>query len=366
MPSNRRAVALLINALGVGGAERVFVTDANRFAETGYDVTVFLLYGSSEDQFARELDGRVAIMPLSARGPFDLAAVRRMHGVMHERGIRVLISTLNDANIFARWCAIRGAGTIRLFMREANDPRRKTWWQRVLSVCFDWSAAGIIAVNGDVCTRLLRDAPWRRRKIIVLPNAVDEGEAHIYRDRPPLWILAVGSLTEQKDHATLIASLKILGDRGVDVRATVVGDGRLRGLLGEAAASAGIESKIEFTGKLPHAEVLKRYHDADVFVLTSRWEGSPNVLLEAMAHGLPSVVSDAPGIVEFAPRGTVALFARAGDAASFADQIERLAQDPDLRRSLGEAARAHVRAHFDPSARFERLESIVRGSTGAR
>ncbi|MGH8637214.1 MAG: glycosyltransferase, partial [Burkholderiales bacterium] len=100
------------------------------------------------------------------------------------------------------------------------------------------------------------------------------------------------------------------------------------------------------------------YECADLFALPSHSEGSPNALLEAMAAGMPVVASDVGGVAEIVAHGRTGLLVRRGDTQALAASLQRLAADPDLRRQLGAAARAHVRRCHAVEARTRAVLDI--------
>ena len=128
-----------------------------------------------------------------------------------------------------------------------------------------------------------------------------------------------------------------------DWRLAIVGGGPLEAELQALAAKLNIESSVDWIGQVSDPFPLLR--GAEFFVLTSRFEGTPNALLEAMACGLPAVVSDAsPGPCELiGPEDGAGLIVPVEDAAATAEAIIRLASDEALRLRLGLAARERAR-----------------------
>lgn len=357
MQDHEKRIALMINGLGYGGAERVFVDDANRFAQAGYSISMIFLYGNEDAQpLIRELDERVTRLCAYASGPFDFDAAKRVRAFLREQGASVLISTLNDANIMARWCVV--GTTTRLFVREANDPQQKRTWQRALDIALGGLAARTIAVSEQVRAGIVADAPWRAGRVVVLGNAVTVPPARAARDAHPFRILTVGSLTEQKDQATFIAALARLKASGVAFEARIAGGGPLEAELKDTSAHLGT-SELSFLGKIPHDEIMREYAWADAFVLSSRWEGSPNALLEAMASGLPVVATQASGISEIVEDGVTGILVSPRDSEGFAEAMRRLAADANLRRAIGSAARAYTEKERASEWRFARLGEIL-------
>jgi glycosyltransferase involved in cell wall biosynthesis len=353
-------IAFLINELRHAGAQRVLVDDANRFSRAGAEVLFCLLYRDpGVPSIVGELDAAVERVVLDARGPFDRRAVLRCAKLLRSRGIDTLITTLNDANIVGRWVALACGSRIRLLRRESNTPRRKPLWQQALDALFDGLTYRIIAVTDDMRREIERRSPWRAARVTVIHNAVaTPALAAVHPHRHALRILSVGRLTAQKDHRVLVAALGILARNGYVFDAHIVGDGDLLATLRDGARLEGIAERIAFRGMLPHEDVLREYVDADIFVLPSRWEGCPNVVLEAMAHGVPVVATTVGGVTELVEHGVSGILVPPQDPRALADALASLARDRQRRVTMGAAARERSR-RFTPEARFERLYRLV-------
>jgi glycosyltransferase involved in cell wall biosynthesis len=185
------------------------------------------------------------------------------------------------------------------------------------------------------------------RTTVVIRNGVDPGgfragEAHSGRPR----IVTVGRLQAPKDAVTLVRALA--GLRGRSFEALLVGDGPDRPAVEEEVRRLGLESAVELLGE--RDDVPELLGTADVFVLSSNSEGLPLSILEAMAAGLPVVASNVGGVAEVVVDGATGLLVPPGDAQRLAAAIERLLEDPVLRRRLGEAGRIRVAEHFDLAA----------------
>jgi glycosyltransferase involved in cell wall biosynthesis len=185
--------------------------------------------------------------------------------------------------------------------------------------------------------------------------------------QPPV-ILSVGRLVEKKGHETLLQAVALLRDRGSAVRLRIVGEGAEWARLQRLVHELGLDERVTFTGPLSEAEVVGEYERAQVFALACRElengdrDGIPNVVLEAMAHGLPIVSTSSPGILEAVTHEQSALLAGPGDAAGLADQLERVLLEPGLRERIGAGALAVVRERFDRSANLPTVLEALRSA----
>jgi glycosyltransferase involved in cell wall biosynthesis len=179
-------------------------------------------------------------------------------------------------------------------------------------------------------------------------------------------LLAVGRLVEKKGHETLLLAVRLLCDRGLDFTLRLVGEGpewpRLQRLVHELR----LGDRVVFLGPLNETEVRAEYENADVFALPCRrlsngdQDGLPNVILEAMAHGLPVVSTQLDGIAEAIVDGESGLLANQDDPAAIAEHLARLIEDVELRERVGEAGRSRVATHFERSANLPRvIEALV-------
>jgi colanic acid/amylovoran biosynthesis glycosyltransferase len=173
-----------------------------------------------------------------------------------------------------------------------------------------------------------------------------------------LRILTVGRTEPVKGHAVLLDAVALLAERGIDTRATVVGDGSLLPGLRRRAAELGIDGRVRFPGSVGQDRIRNHYAGADVFCLPSFAEGVPVVLMEAMAMGLPVVASRVMGVPELVEHGASGLLVPPARPDLLADALQRLAVDPTLRRRMGEAGRAAVARRFDPEVAARLLRTL--------
>lgn len=167
-----------------------------------------------------------------------------------------------------------------------------------------------------------------------------------------LLLAGVGRLAARKDQATLVAALALLAGAAqaggppsaAPVRLALAGDGPQRGALEARIQAAGLPGRAQLLGALDDTRPL--LHAADVFVHAAHAEGQPNAVLEALACGLPAVLSDIPAHRAL-PAGEAAAFFRPGDARGLAERVREIQAAPGRRAALGVVARRHVLAQRD-------------------
>jgi colanic acid/amylovoran biosynthesis glycosyltransferase len=212
---------------------------------------------------------------------------------------------------------------------------------------------------------LVEEAHWA--KLHVVHCGVDVGAFASPPPEPnpgpdsarPLRLLAVGRLVAVKGQGVLVEAVARLAADGVDVVATLVGDGPRRAGLEALARALGVADRIRFAGRVGQDEIRRFYAEADVFCLPSFAEGIPVVLLEAMAAGVPVVASRISGIPELIEDGSSGVLVPPGRADRLADALRELLADPGRRAALAAAGRSRVCADFEVGGCAERLREVM-------
>jgi glycosyltransferase involved in cell wall biosynthesis len=174
-------------------------------------------------------------------------------------------------------------------------------------------------------------------------------------------ILAVGQLKEKKGFAYLLQACRELKDRGYDLECQIVGAGPLRAALAVDIRQLELEGMVQLCGALPHPAVIEKYKQSAIFVLpcvigaNGDRDGIPNVILEAMAMGLPVVSTRHSGIPEVIEDGVNGILVPPADPAALADALAWLLGDARYRQQLGLAGRRTVIEHFDAERNVKRL-----------
>ena len=179
-------------------------------------------------------------------------------------------------------------------------------------------------------------------------------------------ILSIGRLSKEKGHRDLISAFIHLCDTNPETKARlmIVGDGPERESLQAAAKITSVNERVIFAGQVSNVQPF--YAIADVFVLPSHSEGSPNVLLEAMAANVPVVATAVGGVPEIVANDASALLVPANDPAALAGAIDRLLADQELGKRLTQTAAALIKSDHSPEQHAEALIAIYREEINRR
>ncbi|MGA9812171.1 MAG: glycosyltransferase family 4 protein [Terriglobales bacterium] len=197
-----------------------------------------------------------------------------------------------------------------------------------------------------------------RRLGVSLPCTVTTAP-RLDRELPRLTMLAVGRLHPVKDHAFLLHACHELKSCGTDFLCLIAGEGPQRPWLEHLIRNLGLEAQVKLLGHLCRQELDACYRLCDLVVLTSRSEGIPLVLMEAMAHGKTVLAPAITGIPELVRHGETGFLYQAGSLDNFIVQIEVIRNSPSALPRMRRAARQHVLEHFDREKNLAALADLM-------
>lgn len=346
-------IALYLPSLRGGGAERVMVNLANGFARQGFRIDLVL--ASAEGPYLDEVSSDVRIVDLQAKRV--LSSLPGLARYLRENHPKAMLSTMAHANIVAVLAArLSGAAPGVLALREAtflgiNSENSRQLRDRLMPwlVRLFYPMAYALVANAEGSAKELRRILRNpNTPIHMIPNPVDvrliTKRAEEQSDSPLLsgvtgpLVLGIGRLTVPKDFKTLIKAFSLVQKRENMANLVILGEGEQRPALERAAKEAGVAGRVHLPGFVENPyNFLKQ---ASVFVLSSRWEGLPNALIEALAVGTPVVSTDCPsGPAEILENGKYGRLVPVGDPEALAAAMEATLEnppDPALLRRRGE------------------------------
>jgi glycosyltransferase involved in cell wall biosynthesis len=368
-------VCLLISSLEFGGAERQVVEMTRTFDRAR--VTPFICSLSKEVPLAANLENAQRdLVVLPKRGRFDAALVLRLAKLLRERRVDVVHAFLLDAEIAARLAAPL-AGVRAVIASERNTdyvrPRLHTIALKATQPLFRVMVANSFA-GKQFNVRTLGLAPSR---IEVVHNGVDverfrpdRTAGETFRRKTGLSLTApvigmVGSFKRQKAHDCFLRMARKVADTHPDAKFLLVGEP----LSDDLAATSEYQSEIralttslklaERCVFLPNQQDMRSVYNAcDVTVLLSRHEGTPNVLLESMACGVPVVASNIADNAVIVRDGETGYIVPRDDHSAAALRVESLLADSSQRQAMGIAARSRVCSDFSLDRAASKLEEI--------
>ncbi|MDX6382873.1 MAG: hypothetical protein QOK48_446 [Blastocatellia bacterium] len=375
----------IVEATTVNAVAKTVLEFYRAARELSRDATDFPLIDGCLATFDRQRDGNgapndfvaaaraqgLAVETISERRRFDLRVIPALQLIVESRGSDLLITNSVKSHFLVwrsglwrrhPWVAFHHGYTdtdrkMRLYNRL--DRWSLPHADRLVTVCRAFadelaSSTGVSINNISVQHNSIRRQPAAgAEEVAALRTRLGIGANHKI-------VLAVGRLSREKAHRDLIAAFKHLREANwsLQLKLVIVGDGPDRSSLEAYAESLGVNEMVVFAGQVN--DVQPFYTVADVFALPSHSEGSPNVLLEAMAANLPVVATAVGGVPEIVENNTSALLVPANDPRALGAAMARLLTDGELRERLVKNAAELVDTRFTPDNYARALVGIYR------
>lgn len=360
-------IVLLVSSMGSGGAERVASTLVNAWAKRGDTVTLVVTYSGRGACFYPLADGVRLIYLADLAGPRRrgvrgyAARLSALRTLIRSRKPDVVVSFLTNVNL----AAIMASAGLRVpvIVCEHNDPSadgRSRFWRVACRLAYPHASLVTLLTENVV-------APFRQMvpgmpRVAVMPNPLPDELFEVSATRPVAdaaqpgtstdcrrRLISVGRLHEQKQYDVLIAAFASLAGAFAHWDLWIWGDGPERAKLEAQIAAAGLAERVFLPGKTasPWTEMAR----SDVFALSSRFEGLPMALMEAMGLGVATIAFDCrSGPRELTRNGSDGLLIPAGDVHALELGLRRLFDDDALRAEFGRRAAHSIRERYSVSA----------------
>lgn len=355
-------IVFAISSLHGGGAERVVSVWASALAEKGYPVSV-IVYARVGNEYP--IDARVNVHPIasSTEACNAMSMVKRLQlfrNALKKLKPSVIISFLPVIQVYISLAAIG----LRIPRIETirNNPWKidlmKTKFAKLWLRCFRGCRA-LILQSEDQRPFF---HPSVQKKAVVIPNPINslyiENQKAEYNATSHK-IVAAGRLSAQKNYKTMIDAIKIVAQEYDDVSLDIYGIGEQEEYLRSYVKDQNLEGVVSFMGR--SNELYRIYQSADVYVMSSDYEGMPNALAEAMAIGLPCISTDCKtGPRDLIDDGENGYLIPCGDAEVLAKKITHVfSMSDDEQKALGQNARRKVIDFCSKENSLNRLIQLI-------
>lgn len=354
----KKNILMLIASLGGGGAERVACKLASALCkrnkvslmyfnkkEKTFEVSKEVSLVDSSQIKARDRDDRLLRYVEAVR--FIKNRVRLITSYKKSNDIDVTVSLLNGPNFYN---ALSG-GKGKKILSERNDPSRKGKRYRKRAR-FAYKRADHIVFQTERVQKQFSETI--QRKSYIIPNPVTVSCYSVPEKRKK--IVTVGRMVEQKNHCLLIRAFSQFHKDHQQHHLYIYGDGELRDQLLELSNKLDISEYVHFEGFCER--ICEEISDAEMFVLSSDYEGLSNALMEAMMMGIACITTDCTGAGDLVDNGVNGLIVPVGDEEALASGMSLLSDDPELREKLGIAAMERA-DEFRPENIIRKWERIM-------
>lgn len=367
-----RRLAFVITELDDGGAERAFVRIATGLDPRQWQVAVYCLGVRGPLAEPLEQAGIEVTCLGLAQGPSGVFqkfwqawnAVRQLTNAFCERPPLLVQTFLFHANLIGRLAA--SAAKIPLVLSGIRVAERRSRWRLTFDRATQGSVTKHVCVSEAVAQFSIEQSGLDSQKIVVIPNGVDV--AKFQSATPVDWsslglpsdahvILSVGRLEDQKDPRSLLSAFHQIAIEFPAAQLVFVGEGHLKGELQGEADLKQLGARVHCVGR--RSDVPELLKASSVFVLSSQWEGMPNVVLEAAAAAVPIVATTVEGVAELIPSNEYGMLVPPGSTTELATAIRRTLADPQAAQQR--ALRLQQRmASFSWEAVVRKYEELYR------
>lgn len=344
-------VAFILPSLAFGGGIEAHLIRMFEYIDRErFECSLITLFEHPErpDLYGR-VPNHVRVVRLASRGIGHPTTWVRTYTALRNIRPHIVVGSMFSPNTLVR--ALKPILGYAAIAREHNTYDEKRWYHRAIDKILSYVSDAIIAVSSDVADFASRQAGISRERFTVINNGVDverietflreSGTEEIARVRAELGLreeekilLNVARIKPTKGHALLVDALEIFLKSHPEYHLVVCGDGSERPNVEQQIERRGLGNRIHMLGY--RADVFAWYAAAEVYVLSSKREGFPNVAIEAMAFGLPVVATHVAGIKDIVMEGRNGMLAEASPeafAAAIDYVVTRLAANPDTIRS---------------------------------
>ena len=351
-------ILFYINTIQRGGAERVMVNLANQFDKDGYIVVFVTSFRTKGEYILNKSVKHISLEKVKnerSKIKRNVSRIFKLRKICKSEKPDIMISFMAEPSIRSVLATV--GLPVKNLVSVRNAPEQE-YAGKLLRFC-----GKVLLPFANGCVFQTEDAKkWFPRKLQekskIICNAVAPDFFSIVRKPVKNCVVTCGRLEEQKNHIMLLKAFKNIIKSYSDAKLLIYGEGTLKSKLENYLYKNGIQENILFKGV--NNKVQEALSEADIFVLSSDYEGMPNALLEAMAMGIPCISTDCPcgGPKMIMKNGENGVLVPVGDGEMMENAIIRLFKDDNLKNSLGDAAKKQAK-EFAPDIVYKQWESYV-------
>lgn len=349
-------VLFFIDSLkSIGGAEQMFIDQANYFAKVGVPTYFALSHSLKRDDFSKELELKNPVAYFLFENILDIKSYFKLKKYIKQNNIKILYAYLDYSNMVARIMKFF-MPSLRVIIVEPGDPGRKTRWMRQLDWLLNFFVYKVFAMSDAISEHLIAYLKIHRKKILGMRNGVHQilSDSQIEAkwkkyDQSEFVLFHVGNMrTENKGHEAFIKTIREIVDQrpDINVKLILVGDGHMKENFVDLAKKLNVSDRVLFTGTVAHKAMKDYFLQADIFLFNSRTEGGAAGIMEATSAALPTISSNFASAHEVVLEGETGWIIARDDVKSFAKYAIQLHDDRNKRIEMSKNAFKFYKENF--------------------
>jgi glycosyltransferase involved in cell wall biosynthesis len=366
--SEKNRILFLITSLEQGGAEQVLYDTVTGLDREKWDCVVLAMRGRGP-YFKKLRSEGYAVESLDVGRKFAPVAFLKLLVRIAFFRPDIIHSHLFHADIPGRFAGIIAGGSKRpIFISHQHIPEQRSLPARTL---LDRSTKALVdqfvCVSQAVADHVEQSLRMDAKKLSILPNGRELREfLEIEPDHVAgeIWRLGtVGRLDDQKDHLLLLESLALLKRKGHLFHCVIAGDGPLKGKLGKRISELDLDAEVDLLGR--REDIPTVLSELNLFIMSSKYEGLPIAVIEAMAASLPVLGTDVAGLHELLESNCGRLVPYR-NVQALAEAIEELMENEILRFEMGRRGRERARLHYSKERMLKDLDDLYKRLLNSR
>ena len=344
-----------LGQLGIGGVETQLLELVKHINKRRFEIIVCCF--SNKTKLLKEFKKYCKVIILKKILPLDITRVWRIRRVIKQYAPDIIHNDIFTANL---WGTLAGKLEKKpVIISYKSTLKYYPLHKRIIDFLLSKLADKIITISHSNVNLLVNKARFNKNKIVIIHEGIntDFFKPKSKAENNKIKIIAIiGRLTEQKNHKLFLDTAKIVLEKHPEIKFLIVGDGKLRKELENYTNKLGIEEDVKFLGETKRIKEI--YEKTDILASTSSWEGTPIVIIEAMAMNKPVLATSVGGVNEIIDNKINGFLVEPENAEKLAKKLIYLIENPKIARKAGEKAREKIIKNFNIKRKVKEMGEL--------
>ncbi|MEH7356287.1 glycosyltransferase [Neobacillus drentensis] len=333
-------VMQIMPEFGLAGAEIMVENLSVALAKDGFEICIVSLYDYHSAITERLEKQNIPIIYLGKKKGIDISIFYKLYKILRKEKPDVIHTHLY---ILPYVIPVALLAKVKVKVHTIHNVAKNEvgkWQRKINRFFYKYCRVIPVSISPLVKKSVIEEYGFEENQVPMIFNGIDLNkyiQKNDYTNKGIINILHIGRFSEQKNHAGLLESFKIVHENVPNTKLRLIGLGNLEKVIKNKVKDLNLDGCVEFLGL--KADVYPYLNEADIFILPSLWEGMPITLIEAMATGLPIVATAVGGVPDMIKDNKTGLLVDTNNA-QIAEALQKLIKDTNLRKEIGNAAKS--------------------------